>query len=278
MPTVHIEREARCCAADYPMKPMKVHDLKDYLDAKASYYNQPDFIPHDPIAIPHRFSKLQDIEISGLFAAILAWGNRTTIINKCTELMEMMDDAPHDYIMNHQPRDRMRLMSFCHRTFNGLDLLYFIEFLQHYYLNVTSLEFAFSGGLSPEDENVEKALLGFNHIFFSLEHPERTTKHISSPAKNSACKRLNMYLRWMVRKDDCGVDFGLWQHISPAQLVCPMDVHVSRVAARLGLIPEAKANWKTAVALTEALKEFSPEDPSKYDFALFGLGVIEKYV
>lgn len=257
---------------------MKVHDLKDYLDAKASYYNQPDFIPHDPIAIPHRFSKLQDIEIAALFAAILAWGNRTTILNKCTELMRMMDNAPYDFIKNHQPRDRMALMSFSHRTFNGLDLLYFIEFLQHWYTNVTSLEFAFSGPISPEDKTVENGLVGFHSIFFSLEHPERTVKHISTPSKNSACKRLNMFLRWMVRKDDCGVDFGLWEHISPAQLVCPMDVHVSRVATRLGLIPEAKANWKTAVALTDALRELCPEDPAKYDFALFGLGVIEKYV
>lgn len=260
------------------MKSMKGHDLKDYLDAKAAYYNQPDFIPHDPIAIPHRFSKLQDIEIAALFAAVLAWGNRTTILNKCTELMRMMDNAPYDFIRNHQPRDRMALMSFSHRTFNGLDLLYFIEFLQHWYTNVTSLEFAFSGPTDPQDETVENGLIGFHRIFFSLEHPERTVKHISTPAKNSACKRLNMFLRWMVRKDDCGVDFGLWEHISPAQLVCPMDVHVSRVATRLGLIPEAKANWKTALALTDALREFCPEDPAKYDFALFGLGVIEKYV
>ncbi|WP_143309744.1 TIGR02757 family protein [Chitinophaga vietnamensis] len=257
---------------------MKIQQLKDFLDAKADYYDHPDFIANDPISIPHRFSLLQDVEIAGLFAAVLAWGNRTSIIKKCTELMNRMDNAPYDYIRHHEPRERMKLMDFCHRTFNGLDLLYFVEFLQHYYSNVTSLEFAFSSHLGPKDENVEKALLGFHKVFFALEHPERTRKHLSTPAKNSACKRLNMYLRWMVRKDENGVDFGLWEHISPAQLICPVDVHVSRVAARLGLIQDAKADWKTAVALTHQLKQLDPEDPAKYDFALFGLGVIEKYV
>ncbi|MET3875483.1 TIGR02757 family protein [Chitinophaga sp. OAE865] len=257
---------------------MKIQKLREFLDAKAAYYNHPDFIANDPVSIPHRFSVLQDIEIAGLFAAVLAWGNRTSIINKCTELMKMMDDSPYDFIRHHQPKDRMKLLSFCHRTFNGLDLLYFVEFLQHYYMNVTSLEFAFSAHITPQDENVEKALIGFRKVFFALEHPERTGKHIATPAKNSACKRLNMYLRWMVRNDENGVDFGLWQHISPSQLVCPMDVHVSRVATRLGIIEEAKADWKTATALTHQLKKLDPDDPAKYDFALFGLGVIEKYV
>ncbi|RPE13334.1 TIGR02757 family protein [Chitinophaga lutea] len=257
---------------------MKSQQLREYLDAKAAYYNQPAFVEGDPICIPHRYRQLQDIEIAGFFAAILAWGNRTTIINKCTELMELFDDSPYDFIRHHQPRDRMRLMGFKHRTFSGLDLLYFVEFLQHYYQNLTSLQFAFSGHITPADANVEKALIGFRHMFFAMEHPERTTKHISTPARNSACKRLNMYLRWMVRKDENGVDFGLWEYISPAQLICPMDVHVSRVAARLGLIEKADASWKTAVELTDRLRELDPEDPVKYDFALFGLGVIEKYV
>jgi uncharacterized protein (TIGR02757 family) len=257
---------------------MKSQQLKDYLDAKAAYYNQPAFIGEDPISIPHRYSQLQDIEISGLFAAILAWGNRTTIINKCTELMELFDNSPYDFIRNHEARDRMRFMNFKHRTFNGLDLLYFVEFLQHYYSNVTSLEFAFSGHLDESDTDVEKAIAGFHKIFFALEHPERTRKHISTPARNSACKRLNMFLRWMVRKDTSGVDFGMWHHISPSQLVCPMDVHVSRVATRLGLIRNADPTWATAIELTERLRELDPEDPVKYDFALFGLGVVEKYV
>ncbi len=257
---------------------MKSRQLKDFLDAKADYYNQPGFIKGDPISVPHRFHKLQDVEIAALFSAILAWGNRTTIINKCTELMELFDNAPYDFILNHQARDRMKLMGFAHRTFNGLDLLYFVEFLQHYYSNVTSLEFAFSGHMDQYDMDVEKALAGFHHMFFALEHPDRTRKHISTPARNSACKRLNMFLRWMVRKDESGVDFGLWEHISPSQLVCPVDVHVSRVAARLGLIEKAEATWKTAVELTEKLRELDPEDPVKYDFALFGLGVMEKYV
>lgn len=257
---------------------MKSQQLKEYLDAKAAYYNQPAFVDGDPICIPHRYGKLQDIEIAGLFAAIFAWGNRTTIINKCTELMELFDDAPYDFVKNHQPKDRMRLINFKHRTFNGNDLMYFVEFLQHYYQNITSLEFAFSGHMDPEDTDVEKALTGFQQMFFTMEHPEHTRKHISTPASNSACKRLNMFLRWMVRQDENGVDFGLWNYISPAQLVCPMDVHVSRVATRLGLIDSPDANWNTAVELTERLRELDPEDPVKYDFALFGLGVIEKYV
>ncbi|WP_423736809.1 TIGR02757 family protein [Chitinophaga caseinilytica] len=257
---------------------MKFQQLKEFLDAKAEHYDQPGFIAGDPVSIPHRFTKLQDIEIAGLFAAILAWGNRTTIINKCTELMGLFDNAPYDYILNHEPRDRMKLMHFRHRTFNGLDLLYFTEFLQHYYSNVTSLEFAFSGYLQPEDTNIENALTGFQKMFFAMEHPDRTRKHVSTPARNSACKRLNMYLRWMVRQDKNGVDFGLWKQISPSQLVCPVDIHVSRVAARLGLIQSADANWKTALELTSQLRLMDPADPVKYDFALFGLGVIEKYV
>ncbi|WP_346316762.1 TIGR02757 family protein [Chitinophaga sp. YIM B06452] len=257
---------------------MKSQQLKEFLDAKAAYYDQPAFVPGDPVSIPHRYTKLQDIEIAGLFAAILAWGNRTTIINKCTELMALFDNAPYDFVRNHQARDRMRLMGFKHRTFNGLDLLYFVEFLQHYYTTITSLEFAFSGYMNSEDEDVRNALTGFHKMFFSLEHPERTRKHVSTPDRNSACKRLNMYLRWMVRDNKNGVDFGLWKHISPSQLICPVDVHVSRVAARLGLIPKAEANWKTAVELTEQLRLLDPKDPVKYDFALFGLGVIEKYV
>lgn len=257
---------------------MKFEQLKAFLDAKAAYYNTPDFIPGDPVCIPHRFTQLQDIEISGLFAALLAWGNRTTIINKCTELLQLMDNAPYDFIRNHQPKDRMKLLNFRHRTFNGVDLMYFAEYLQQYYTDITSLEFAFSGHITPEDDTVEKALIGFHHMFFLQEHPERTEKHISTPAKNSACKRLNMYLRWMVRKDKNGVDFGVWRHIQPAQLVCPVDVHVGRVAARLGLIAEAKADWRTALTLTDKLRQLDPLDPAKYDFALFGLGVIEKYV
>src|SRR5690242_16425766 len=166
----------------------KADELRILLEDKFQEYNRPGFIKDDPILIPHQFSEKQDIEIAGLFAAILAWGNRTTIINKCTELMKLMDNAPYDFIKNHEPRERMKLMQFCHRTFNGVDLLYFVEFLQHYYSNVTSLEFAFSGHLTPKDENVEKALTGFHKIFFAMEHPERTRKHISTPARNSACK------------------------------------------------------------------------------------------
>ncbi len=250
-------------------------DIKEFLDAKVSLFNRPSFIENDPICIPHLFSKQQDIEVMGFFAAILAWGQRKTIINKCNELIERFDGAPAQFIQEHQEQDLKQLLGFKHRTFNDTDLLYFVTFLRFHYQSFSSLEDAFL--ISQQDAQVfsmEQALNAFKAYFFSLpDHPIRTKKHISSPAQKSSCKRLNMFLRWMVRKDDQGVDFGIWNRISPSALICPCDVHVDRVARRFGLIASAKINWKTALELTENLKAFDPMDPVKYDFALFGIGV-----
>jgi uncharacterized protein (TIGR02757 family) len=252
--------------------------LKEFLDAKVQEYNQPGFIELDPVCIPHMFSKQQDIEISGLWAAVLAWGQRKTIIRKCRELFELMDWAPHDFMLHHQENDLKAFLGFKHRTFNATDTLYFIEFLSWYYQKNTSLEDAFARYLQPADEHVGPALAGFHELFFSLpDAPDRTRKHIATPARKAACKRLVMFLRWMVRKDGCGVDFGLWNRISPSQLICPCDVHVDRVARRLGLISRKQTDWLTALELTQQLKQFDPADPVKYDFALFGLGVEEKF-
>jgi uncharacterized protein (TIGR02757 family) len=252
--------------------------LKQFLNRKVDEYNQPSFIVPDPVSIPHLFSKKQDIEIAAFFASIFAWGNRTTIINKSMELMGLMKNTPHDFITGHSEKDLMRLLQFKHRTFNSTDLLCFILFLKHHYQQSGTLETAFTNWMSKKDGNIEKALIGFHHYFFSVQDsPVRTKKHIATPEKNSTCKRLNMFLRWMVRKDDRGVDFGIWQSISPSQLICPIDVHVARVARRLNLIDRKQLDWQTALELTANLRKFDRNDPVKYDFALFGIGVAEKY-
>lgn len=251
-------------------------DLKKEFDAKVRLYNRPHFIKDDPISIPHLFSKKQDIEIAGFFAAIFSWGNRTTIINKSRELMQLMDNAPHDFCLNADIKQLKRLLGFKHRTFNTTDLLYFIEFLKFHYSFNESLETAFIKGLNKKDETVENGLAGFYHYFFSLPHvPERTKKHIASPEKNSSCKRLNMYLRWMVRSDNNGVDFGIWKNIKPSQLVCPVDVHVARVARQFGLLQRKPIDWQATLELTAYLRTLDKKDPVKYDFALFGTGVME---
>lgn len=247
-------------------------ELKEYLDEQVDRFNTLSFINDDPIQIPHRFRKKQDIEIAGLFAAILAWGQRPTIIRKCTELLEMMDNDPHRFILEHKPRDVKQFLKFKHRTFNATDTLYFLSFLQWFYQRNGSLSAAFNPG---SHETTEQSLIAFHKLFFSLEHaPSRTRKHIATPERKSTCKRLNMYLRWMVRSDDRGVDFGIWKHvISPSQLVCPCDVHVDRVARSLKLIKRKQTDWQTALELTARLRQFDATDPVKYDFALFGIGV-----
>lgn len=253
-----------------------MNNIKDFLDECVTKFNNTSFIENDPISIPHRFSILQDIEITAFWTAMLAWGQRKTIINNANRLFEMMDNAPYDFILNHLESDRERFKNFKHRTFQPIDTLYFLEFLQQFYRNHVSLEEAFARHLSPDDIYVEKALVGFHKDFFSLPiAPVRTRKHVSTPEAKSTCKRLCMFLRWMVREDDSGVDFGLWRRITPAQLIVPLDVHVERHARRFGLIERKQTDWLTVLELTRKLQEFDPIDPVKYDFALFGLGVLE---
>ena len=256
--------------------PTNQDSLKAFFDKKVAVYNQVSFIKDDPICIPHLFSKKQDIEIAGFFASIFAWGNRTTIIQKSKELMQLMDNAPHAFCTGHKETDLKKLLAFKHRTFNTTDLLYFISFFQEHYKKHDSLEDAFV--LSPEKDPAGR-LHQFHNYFFSFpDAPPRTKKHIATPIKGSTCKRLNMYLRWMVRKDNKGVDFGIWNKIKPSELICPIDLHVARVAKRFQLLDRTKIDWQAGLELTEYLKTLDPKDPVKYDFALFGLGVIEKYV
>ncbi|MFZ6013941.1 MAG: TIGR02757 family protein, partial [Bacteroidota bacterium] len=220
--------------------------LKEFLDSKSDQFNHPGFIENDPVSIPHMFSKRQDIEIAGLFAALLAWGQRVTIIRKCKELLERMDNDPYHFILHHRTKDLKAFTDFKHRTFNGTDALYFIEALKFLYSQHTSLEDAFT--VSPEEQTIEKGLINFQRMFFSLEdHPRRTQKHLPTPERKSTCKRIVMYLRWMVRQDQKGVDFGIWKKISPAQLVCPCDLHVDRVARKLKLIKRKQTDWQTAL-------------------------------
>lgn len=273
------------------MKAKSNNQLKDFFDEKVAQYNRPSFIKSDPICIPHSFTKKQDIEIAGLFAAVFAWGNRTTIINKSKELMGLMDQAPYDFCLNHNSSELKSLEGFKHRTFNTTDLLYFIGFLKYHYTNHQSLEEAFlkvsppsQGGAAvlakgyKSGGGIEPALTHFHNYFFSLAHvPARTKKHIAAPYKGSTCKRLNMFLRWMVRNDKTGVDFGIWKKINPSDLICPIDVHVARVAKRFGLLERKQIDWQAAIELTSYLRTLDPKDPVKYDFALFGLGVMEKY-
>jgi len=259
------------------MPKLLTQNTANLLNEKYLKFNNPSFITLDPISIPHKFICKKDIEISGFFAATLAWGQRKTIISKCAELFELMDNAPFQFISGAEDLELKKLENFKHRTFNFTDLLYFIEFLKSHYSRFESLEDAFLIG-NESSQNIKVNLINFNKYFFSLEDsPKRTVKHVSSPAKNSACKRINMYLRWMVRQDDKGVDFGIWKRLQPSQLICPCDLHVDRVARKLELISRKQTDWLTAEELTEKLKELDPLDPTKYDFALFGLGIEEKF-
>ncbi|MEO6719731.1 MAG: TIGR02757 family protein [Ferruginibacter sp.] len=268
------------------------HNLKQFLDTKASLYNHPSFIKDDPISIPHRFTKKQDIEIAGFFAAILAWGNRKSIINSCDKLLGLMNNAPYNFIMNtdwHKNPEEMSVFNgFVHRTFNDMDLWHLMNFLKYHYqfCGQKSLETAFTKWMLPGDTTVENALAGFHNYVFNYDEEaseeKHCRKHIATPVKKSACKKLNMFLRWMVRRDNNGVDFGIWKNISPAQLICPMDVHVIRVAKKLNLLKgdqnkTTAVQWQSALELTNYLRTLDKNDPVKYDFALFGLGVVEHY-
>jgi uncharacterized protein (TIGR02757 family) len=275
-------------------------DLRTFLDKKVAEYNRRSFIADDPISIPHAYALKQDIEIAAFFTAIFSWGNRTTIIRKTQELMELMDRSPYQFILQHEEKDLKKFLDFRHRTFNATDLYYFIAFFRFHYNRSLSLEDAFllpwevagprekNGGQKSSDGHTagarqgawraETALSAFYHYFFSLDAlPPRTRKHIASPEKHSACKRINMFLRWMVRKDNKGVDFGMWSRIPQARLICPLDLHVARVARRFGLLDRKPSDWLAAMELTDHLRLLDPKDPTKYDFALFGLGAIEKF-
>lgn len=256
---------------------MEQDQLLELLEINYRKYNTYPFIESDPISIPHHFSNLRDIEISGFFAATFAWGLRKTIIKKSLELMKLFDFAPYDFIKNHSELDLKPFLNFKHRTFNSTDLLYFIHFFKKYYSTHNSLEEIF---ITDEVEaiNVKNGIDNFYNHFISDEFfPSRTGKHIASPSKKSACKRINMFLRWMVRKDNSGVDFGLWDNIKPHQLICPCDVHVEKVARSLCLVTRNQVDWGMAVELTENLKKLDPLDPVKYDFALFGMGMNKEF-
>lgn len=254
---------------------MNTHDLKDFLNEKVELYNNPKFIETDPIQVPHAFTKKEDIEISGFLTATIAWGNRKSIINNAKRMMELLDHAPFDFIINHSQSDLEALIPFVHRTFNGEDFIQFIKSLNHIYTNYNGLENVFS--TNTLSKNLQFSIHKFKSIFFEIDHLPRTQKHISDPLKNSAAKRINMFLRWMVRQDHAGVDFGIWKSISPSLLSCPLDVHSGNVARKLGLLTRKQNDAKALTELDHHLRELDPTDPVKYDFALFGLGVFEGF-
>lgn len=255
---------------------MKKAELKDFLDAKAAHYEQPVFLEQDPIKIPHRYNSKEDIEISGFLTAVIAWGNRLSILNSATRMMELMDNAPYDFILNHTAGDRERFEGFVHRTFQAEDAKYFVKALQRIYKDYNGLEKLLTD-LYNKEQDMQLALSGFKALFFSWNPPARSLKHLSDPQKGSAAKRLNMYLRWMVRPADRHVDFGLWKEIPASALSCPLDVHSGRVARALGLLKRKQNDAKAVFELDSALRKLDSNDPVKYDFALFGLGVDEKF-
>ena len=254
---------------------MTKSELKEFLDIKVELYNRPDFITSDPIQIPHQFSKKEDIEIAGFLSATIAWGNRKSIINNANKMMTLLEHSPYDFVMHHQESDLEKLESFVHRTFNGIDFISFIKSIQHIYKNHNGLEAVFAK--HAEKQSLQHAIHYFKNTFFEIEHLKRTEKHVSDPLKKSAAKRINMFLRWMVRNDNTGVDFGIWKTLSPAQLSCPLDVHSGNVARKLGLLKRKQNDGKALTELDTALRKLDPLDPVKYDFALFGLGVFEGF-
>lgn len=251
-------------------------ELKVFLEEKHDQYNRPEFILDDPISIPHLFSKKEDIEIAGLLTATIAWGNRISIIKNAKEMLRRTDFAPFDFVKNSSKTDREVFANFVHRTFNGSDCIYFLKALQNIYNNYGGLESVFQAGFEKE-QSIMTAITHFRKIFFSQDHPEHVRKHVADPDKNAASKRLNMFLRWMIRHDNRGVDFGLWRGIPSSVLLCPLDVHTGNVGRKLGLLSRKANDWKSVEELTESLRCFDQNDPAKYDFALFGLGIFEKF-
>ncbi len=250
-------------------------ELKEFLDFKVEQYNTPEFIETDPVQIPHLFSRKEDIEISGFLTATISWGNRKSILKNANAMMELLDHAPYDFVMQHSENDLEKLQHFVHRTFNGSDLAYFLRAFKNIYDTYGGLENIFSK--YSNKESLQPAIHEFKKIFFELPHEVRTQKHVSDPLKNSAAKRINMFLRWMVRNDKNGVDFGIWESISPAKLSCPLDVHSGNVARKLGLLERKQNDAKALAELDKNLRKMDPVDPVKYDYALFGLGVFENY-
>jgi uncharacterized protein (TIGR02757 family) len=248
--------------------------IKELLDLKYDIYNRVGFIEGDPVSIPHLFSLKEDIEIAGFLTAIISWGQRKTILTNANRLMEIMDSSPYDYIIHADENDLKAFESFKHRTFNGTDCIFFIRSLKNIYLNNGGLEQSF---ITRDNEDIRHSIANFREIFFSIPFPGRTGKHIADPSSGASAKRINMFLRWMVRKDDRGVDFGIWDSIRPSQLYCPLDVHTGNVARKLGLITRRQNDWIALEELMVHLRAFDPEDPVKYDFALFGLGIFEKF-
>jgi uncharacterized protein (TIGR02757 family) len=254
---------------------MNKANLKEFLDEKVVLYNNPKFIESDPIQIPHQFSLKEDIEIAAFLTATISWGNRKMIIKNSFKMMELLDNAPHDFIINHQENDLNSITNFVHRTFNSIDLLQFIKSLKHVYQNHGGLEKVLL--IKDNSKNYQTAIHDFKNIFFEIEHQQRTQKHVSDPLKNSAAKRINMFLRWMIRNDNKGVDFGIWSSHKPANLSCPLDVHSGNVARKLNLLSRKQNDWKALLELDTNLRKLDKQDPVKYDFALFGLGVFEKF-
>ena len=254
---------------------MNQSELKDFLDQKVQQYNTFDFIESDPVQIPHLFTQKEDIEISGFLSATISWGNRTMIIKNSKKMIDLMGNAPHDFVMSHSDVQLEQLNNFVHRTFNGVDYVQFIKSLKHIYTNHGGLEAAFAK--HQEQDSMQRSIAEFKKMFFEIPHVQRTQKHVSDPLNNSAAKRINMYLRWMVRNDTKGVDLGIWSSISPAALSCPLDVHSGNVARKLGLLSRKQNDGKALAELDTKLRILDPHDPVKYDFALFGLGVFEGF-
>lgn len=250
-------------------------ELKDFLDAKVLQYNTASFIEPDPISVPHRYSLKEDIEISGFLASTIAWGNRTMITKNGHRMMDLMGESPYDFIMDHDELQLERLEGFVHRTFNAVDFAHFIKALKHIYTNRGGLEGIFT--TYQTEDSLQPAIHELHNAFFEIPHLERTKKHVANPNKGSVSKRINMYLRWMVRNDNAGVDFGIWKEISPSKLSCPLDVHSGNVARKLELLNRKQNDTKALLELDTNLRLLDPNDPVKYDFALFGLGIFEGF-
>ena len=255
---------------------MKNDELKDFLDKKVDQYNRPEFIIQDPVSIPHQFTRKEDIEIAGFLTATISWGTRMSIVHNASRLMQLMDYEPYQFVTECGQDDLATFHRFVHRTFNGDDCIFFITSLKNIYLHYGGLEKVFNEKIT-KGHSTKEAILYFRKIFFDLPHPLHVEKHVADPSKNASAKRINMFLRWMIRHDKGGVDFGLWKKIPPSELFCPLDIHSGNVSRKLGLLRRKANDWKSVEELTDRLRTFDPVDPVKYDFALFGLGIFEHF-